>query len=119
MRLPDSVLFEEVFVNAFDHICLLILHADIVANHQPAKSRTVDQDDSSGHPVRVRDGLRRESARGDEDAPIRLGTVQRSHELLDLWPPDTPAPTVSLGLNVNAIQPQRILTDHSVQAFIS
>jgi hypothetical protein len=52
-RLPDSVLIEEVFVNAFDHVCLLILHTDIVANHQRAKSSAVDQDDSGGHPVRV------------------------------------------------------------------
>jgi hypothetical protein len=74
IQLPDSVLVEVVFVNAFDHVCLLILHADIVANHQRAESSAVDQDDSGGHPVRVRNGLRRESARGDKDAPIRLGT---------------------------------------------
>src|SRR6185437_14975384 len=108
MRLPDSVLFEEVFINAFDHVCLLILHADIVADHQRAQSRAVDQDDSGGYPVRVRGSLRRESARGDEDAPIRLGTVKRSDELLDLRPSDSPARAVTLGLNVNAIQPERI-----------
>jgi hypothetical protein len=51
MRLPDSVLVEEVFVNAFDHVCLLILHADIVADHQRAQSRAVDQDDSQGSGV--------------------------------------------------------------------
>jgi hypothetical protein len=36
MRPADSVLFEEVFVNALDHVCLLILYTDIVANHQRA-----------------------------------------------------------------------------------
>ena len=82
MRLQDSVLFKVVFVNAFDYVRLLILDADIVANHQGAKSSAVDQDDSGGHPVCIRNGLQRESARGDKDAPIRLGTVQGSDEFL-------------------------------------
>ena len=72
----DSVLFEEAFVNLFDHIRLLILHADIVANHQRAESGAVNQNDSGGHPVRILDGFRREPARGNEDPPVRLGAVQ-------------------------------------------
>jgi hypothetical protein len=64
----DSVLFEEAFVNPFDHIRLLILHANIVTNHQCAEFSAVDQDDSGGYPLGILDGFRREPARSNEDA---------------------------------------------------
>lgn len=61
MRPADSGLFKEVFVNTFYYIRLLILCADIVANHQGAQRSAVDQHDSGGHPVCIRDGVRSES----------------------------------------------------------
>jgi hypothetical protein len=45
--------------------------------------------------------------------------MQGSDEFLDLRPSDSPARAVSLGLGINAIQPQRMLPDHSIQALIS
>jgi hypothetical protein len=72
----DLALFEEVFIDTLDHIHLLILHANVVTDHQAAQSRTIDQDDPGGHPVCVRHGLWRETARGDEDAPVRLGAME-------------------------------------------
>jgi hypothetical protein len=84
----DSVLFEEAFVNPFGHIRLLTLHANIVANHQCAEFSAVDQDDSGEYPLGILDGFRREPARDNEDAPVRLGAVQGSGEFLGLRPPD-------------------------------
>jgi hypothetical protein len=79
----------------------------------------VDQDDPGRHPVGVCDGFRREATGGNEDAAVCLGSVQRSDEFLDLRPPDRLAGAVSLGLDVDAIQPERVLADHAVQSFVS
>jgi hypothetical protein len=98
-----SGLLEEVFVDTLDDERLLILYPYVVADHQAAQGLAVDQDDPGRHPVCVRDRLGREAARGDEDAPVCLRPVQRSDELLDLRPSDSPACAVSLGLNVDAI----------------
>jgi len=68
-----SVLVEEVLVDAFDHVRLLVLDANVVADHQPAQSQAVEQDDPGRNPVRVGDGLGREPAGGDEDPAIGLG----------------------------------------------
>ena len=47
----DSALFKKVFIDALDHVRLLILHTDIVTNHQAAQSHAINQDDSGGHPL--------------------------------------------------------------------
>jgi hypothetical protein len=109
-----SVLVKEVLVDALDHIGVLVLYAYVVLNHQAAQSLTVNQDDPGCYPVGIGDGLRGEAASGDEDAPVGLGTVQCPDELLDLWPTHRPGRPVSLGLNVDAIQPERVLADHAV-----
>ena len=55
----------------------------------------------------------------NEDAAVCLGSVQRADECRDLRPPDRLARAASLGLNVDAIEPQEALAYHPVQAFIS
>jgi antitoxin (DNA-binding transcriptional repressor) of toxin-antitoxin stability system len=52
-----SVLVEGVLVDALDHVRLLVLDADVVADHQPAQGQAVEQDASGRHPVCVVDGL--------------------------------------------------------------
>lgn len=55
-----SALFEEVFIDAFDYIGVLDLHADVVVDHQVTQGLPVDQDHPGGYPVGVRDGVRGE-----------------------------------------------------------
>jgi len=47
--LGGSVLVEEVIVDALDHVDLLILDADVVADDQPAQGQAVEQDDPGRH----------------------------------------------------------------------
>jgi hypothetical protein len=42
--LGGSVLVEEILVNALDHVRLLVLDVDVIANHQPAQGQAVEQD---------------------------------------------------------------------------
>ena len=74
--LGGSVLVEEVLVDALDHVRLLVLDADVVADHQPAQGQAVEQDDPGCHPVCAGDGLGGEPAGGDEDPAVGLGPVQ-------------------------------------------
>src|SRR5579863_4458828 len=62
-----SALVKEVLVDALDHIRLLVLHAYVVTDHQAAQSQAINQDDPGCHPVCIGDGLRPETAGGDED----------------------------------------------------
>jgi hypothetical protein len=53
--LGGSVLVEEVLIDAFDHIRLLVLDTDVVAEQQPAQSQAVEQDDPGRHSVCIGD----------------------------------------------------------------
>jgi hypothetical protein len=101
--LGGLVLVEEVLVDALDHVRLLLLDADVVADHQSAQGQAVEQDDPGRHPVCVSDGLGREPTGGDEDSAISLGSVQGPDEFLDLRPPNCPVRRVPLGLHVNTV----------------
>jgi hypothetical protein len=87
---------------------LLVLYPHVVAGHLGAQGLAVDQDDPGRHPVCVRDRLRREAARGDEGAPVCVGSVQGPGEFLDLRPPGRPGPAVALGRNVDADEPDNV-----------
>jgi hypothetical protein len=55
---------------------VLAFHADVVLDHQAAQGLAVDQDNPGRDPVGVCDSFRRETAAGDEDAAVCLGSVQ-------------------------------------------
>src|SRR5258708_28864471 len=112
--MAGSGLLKEVFIDTLDYERLLILDPYVVADHQAAQRMAIDQDDPCRHPVRVRDRFRRETACGDEDAPVCLRPVQCPDEFLDLRPPYRPDRAVALRLHVDAMQYYRRLADHAV-----
>src|ERR1022692_1166155 len=70
-----SGVFKEVFVYPLDYVCLLLLNADVVLNHQTAERWTVNQDYSGSDTIGIGCGFGRKTAGGDEDAPVGPGAM--------------------------------------------
>jgi hypothetical protein len=82
----------------------LVLHADVVPDHELRQLEAADQDDTSLHPLGVVVRIRGEAARRGEDAPVGLRTLKCADELPNFGPSDGSVLRVALRLDVDAIR---------------
>lgn len=78
----------------------------------------VDEDDPVGYPFHVVEGVGRDAAGGDEDSPVSLLAVECTDEGLDLLATDGLL-CVPLGLDVHAVEPERVLPDQAIDATVA
>src|SRR5690348_3536718 len=109
---------EEVFVDLLEGVGLLNDHAAVVLDHESGQFGSVDEDQTSVHPLGIVTRIGAEPAGCDEDAPACLRTVQGTDEGLDVWP-SYMAVGESLGLHVDDVQPELVQSYEAVQASVA
>src|SRR4051812_16100849 len=74
----------KVLVYALQHEGLRVLCSDVVPDEQLREFRAIDQDDPSRDLVGIAVGIRTKAASRNEYATVRLCSMQRTNEALDV-----------------------------------
>jgi len=109
---------EEVFVDLLEGVGLLSDHAAVVLDHESGQFGSVDEDQTSVHPLGIVTRIGAEPAGCDEDAAARLRAVQGTDEGLDIRS-SYMAVGVPLGLHVDDVQPELVQSYEAVQASVT
>lgn len=113
-----SDLLEEVLVDLDEVNRTLHLHSDPVLDHELGEQGAIDKHNARGYGICVGDRVRGVRRRGEEDALVRLRTVERSDEGLHFGPTHGVTCRVALRLNVDAGKAECVLVDHAVDATV-
>src|SRR3712207_1857607 len=110
---------EEVLVQLVQRHGDFRLHAHPMAEHEFCEPPSVDEFDARVDAVRFGSGACGEAARGDEDTAVALRAHERPDESLDRRTLDGLVRAIPLGLQVDAVEAERILTDDPIDARIT
>ena len=114
-----SSLLEEVLVDLLDLIGLTNGHTQVLIHHEGHQSWPVNQHKADCDLLRVLSGTLCEVGRVDEHSPLRLSTLKRSYEGLDVGTVDRRSRLMALGLHPDKIKSERVLVNDPVKAGIT
>lgn len=117
MRKASGIALEIVCIDSLEFIGADLPYPHIVVHHQSNQVRAVDQNDLDADGVREIHRILGVRGCRDEHALARTLALQRTGELLYLGSTHDRIP--SLGLNVEDVQTELVLVDHSIDAAVT
>ena len=109
-------LFEKVFVQTSELDSSVRSNPYSMLDHQACQTCTIEKDNPLGKVLYEVARLRAERRGSDKDALARAEPDQATHKSLHIGPTDSIPGRVALGLNIDAIEPQPVFIDHSIDA---